>query len=226
MSTGYVELARVQQERWQWAYAANPLLNGSEPSRSAREAARMFAAAGIDDVLELGAGSGRDALHFARHGLSVHATDFSDAALDRLRHDARRDGLDDLVSATLHDVRDPLPPADGCVGAVYAHRLLGMALSRSELRALVGEIRRVLRPGGLLFYTVLHTGDAGYATGSPCGDELYEDLYDDEQGLAERYFNRALVDELAAGWALSDLRELTDGSPARSLWRVTQAKAS
>jgi SAM-dependent methyltransferase len=224
MSTGYVELARVQQERWQWAYANNPLLNGSEPSCTAREAARLFASAGIDDVLELGAGAGRDALHFARHGLSVHATDFSDAALDRLRHDARRAGLDDLVSATLHDVRDPLPPADGCVGAVYAHRLLGMALSRSELRSLVGEIRRVLRPGGLLVYTVLHTGDPCYATGSPCGDELYEDLYDDEQGLAERYFHRGLVDELAAGWELVDVEELTDGTPVRSMWRVIQAK--
>jgi SAM-dependent methyltransferase len=226
MSAGYVELARMQQERWQSVYARNPLLNGVEPSDSARRAAAVFAAAGIDDVLELGAGTGRDALHFARQGLSVHATDFCEAALDRLRRDARAAGLDDLVSATLHDVRDPLPPADGCVGAVYAHRLLGMALSRTELRSVVTEVRRVLRPGGLLAYTVLHTGDPGYATGTPRRDELGEGLYDDEHGLAERYFDRELVDELAAGWNLLEIEELTDGSPVRSMWRVTQAKVS
>src|SRR6266508_2818725 len=126
MSTGYIDIARAQQEHWQRSYQANPRLHGTDPSEPARWTAGRFAAAGIDDVLELGAGHGRDALFLARQGFSVHATDFSEAALDQLRLDAQHSGLDALVTATLHDVRDPLPPADATVGAVYAHLLPSM----------------------------------------------------------------------------------------------------
>lgn len=218
MRTGYVELARAQQELWQAAYADNPRLYGTEPSMAARYTARLFDAEGIDDVLELGAGQGRDALFFARQGFSVHATDFSEAALDQLRREARRAGLDDQVTAALHDIRDPLPPADATVGAVYANQVLSMALSRSELRNLVGEVRRVLRPGGLFVYTVPNLGDPRCGAGVPSGDDLYE--YD---GIAERFFDRELVAELAAGWRLDEIEELTDAPGRRRLWRVVQA---
>ncbi|MFE0173315.1 methyltransferase domain-containing protein [Streptomyces sp. NPDC059002] len=44
--------------------------------------------------------------------------------------------------------------------AVFAHMLLCMALSAKEIHAAVGEVRQVLRPGGIFVYTVRHTGDA------------------------------------------------------------------
>ena len=52
--------------------------------------------------------------------------------------------------------------------------LLCMALSTNEIRALVGEIARVLRPGGTFVYTVRHTGDAHYGAGTGHGDDIYE----------------------------------------------------
>lgn len=58
---------------------------GEQPSAPARHAARLFHDAGARDVLELGAGHGRDALHFAREGFTVHATDLSPADLQQFR---------------------------------------------------------------------------------------------------------------------------------------------
>jgi SAM-dependent methyltransferase len=222
METGTVELARAQQERWQMSYVMNPGLNGRDPSASAVRAADLFATDGIDDVLELGAGAGRDALYFAKKGISVQATDFSDAAVELLRLEAQRAGLSEQVTAALHDVRDRLPSADGRIGAVYAHRVLGMALSRDELGAVVGEIRRVLRPGGLLVYTVLNVSDGRQETGVKHGNELYGDGLFGDFGIAERYFDRELIDSLATGWAEHEVEELSDGMPERRLWRVVQ----
>ncbi len=219
MSTGYIDIARAQQEHWQRSYQANPRLHGTDPSEPARWTAGRFAAAGIDDVLELGAGHGRDALFLARQGFSVHATDFSEAALDQLRLDAQHSGLDALVTATLHDVRDPLPPADATVGAVYAHLLPSMALSTGELLALVGEVRRVLRPGGLFVYTAFHVGDAERAAGTDRGDGLV-----DFDGLTVRFLDRDLVERMAAGWGLDDVAEHAEPSSRRPLWRVSQSK--
>ncbi|MEU4193880.1 class I SAM-dependent methyltransferase [Kribbella sp. NPDC026611] len=219
MNTGHVELARAQQERWQAAYAKRPRLHGAEPSAAAHRAVEAFGAAGIDDVLELGAGHGRDALFLARQGFSVHATDFSDAALDQLRHEAQREGLDDRVTAALHDVRDPLPPADATVNAVFANLLLNMAFSQAELRSLVAEIHRVLCPGGVFVYAVWSTDD-------PCSQHWRRlaDGLSEHDGFVGRFFDEALVNELADQWRLDELTPYQEGP--RRMWRVTLAKDS
>ncbi|GAA0625746.1 class I SAM-dependent methyltransferase [Kribbella sandramycini] len=217
MNTGHVELARAQQDRWEAAYARHPQLHGSEPSEAARWAAEAFGAAGIDDVLELGAGHGRDALYLAAQGFSVHATDFSETALDQLRQHAQRAGLDDRVTAALHDVRDPLPPADATVNAVFANLLLNMAFSPAELRTLVGEVQRVLRPGGLFVYAVWSADDSCAGSWEAVDDGLSE-----HDGFVGRFFDRGLVDELSTGWQPVDITPYAE--PPRRLWRVAVAK--
>jgi SAM-dependent methyltransferase len=219
MNTGHVELARAQQERWQTAYERDPHLHGTEPSVAVRSAAEMFGAAGIDDVLELGAGHGRDALFLARQGFSVHATDFSESALHQLRLDAQRDGLDDRVTAALHDVRDPLPPRDATVNAVFANLLLNMAFTRAELWSLVAEVHRVLRPGGLFVYAVWSADD-------PCADHWprLEDGLAVHDGFAGRFFDEPLIHQLAERWNLVDATPYDEDRRPHRRWRVTLAK--
>lgn len=117
------------------------------------------------------------------------------------------------------DVRKALPLPDESVDAVYAHMLLCMALSTTEIRALVAEVRRVLRPGGVLFYTVRHTGDAHYGAGVDHGDDIYE-----HGGFAVHFFSRQLVDDLAADWKLRQVSEFEEGALPRRLWSVVQTR--
>lgn len=217
--TGHDELVRAQREHWQRTYGAHPGMYGDVPSAAARHAATVFGAAGAREVLELGAGHGRDTLHFARAGFTVHATDFSATGLEQLDRAAVSEGLADRVTTEVRDVRDPLALADATVDAVFAHMLLCMALSTKDIHALVGEIRRVLRPGGTFLYTVRHTGDAHYGAGAAHGDDTYE-----HGGFAVHFFNRRLVDDLAAGWHLVEVYAFEEGELPRRLWRVTQVK--
>ncbi|MFK4085803.1 class I SAM-dependent methyltransferase [Kribbella sp. NPDC020789] len=219
MNTGHVELARAQQERWESAYAGRLQLHGAEPSSAARWAAEAFGAAGIDDVLELGAGHGRDALFLARQGFSVHATDFSETALDQLRQQAQREGLDDRVTAALHDVRDPLPPADATVNAVFANLLLNMAFTPDELRGLIGEIHRVLRPGGRFVYAVWSADDPCAANWREVGDGLAE-----HDGFVGRFFGRDQLAELTADWQPAEITAYAEGPEPHRMWRVAVAK--
>jgi SAM-dependent methyltransferase len=215
---GVGALARSQQEHWEGTYDAHPGMYGDQPSEAARHATDVFRAAGVHDVLELGAGHGRDAVFFARGGFRVQATDFSATALDQLRATAAssRPAVD--VVTTVHDVRDPLPLSNASVDAVFAHMLLCMALSTAQIEALVGEVRRVLRPGGILVYTVRHTGDAHYGTGVAHGDDIFE-----QSGFAVHFFPRELVDRLADGWHLVEVHSFEEGDLPRRLWRVTQS---
>ncbi|OKI75020.1 class I SAM-dependent methyltransferase [Streptomyces sp. CB02414] len=211
------ELAEIQRRHWQDTYTAHPGMYGEQPSAPAVHAAGVFRAAGARDVLELGAGHGRDALYFARENFTVQATDFSATGLEQLRGAARTQGTAGQVTTAVHDVRDPLPLPDASVDAVFAHMLLCMALSTKEIHTAVAEIRRVLRPGGTFVYTVRHTGDAHYGTGTAHGDNIYE-----HGGFAVHFFDRALVDALADGWTLNEVHAFEEGDLPRRLWRITQ----
>jgi SAM-dependent methyltransferase len=206
-----------QREHWDTTYTAHPAMYGSQPSAAAVYAAKTFKTAGADRVLELGAGHGRDALFFAREGFAVHAVDFSDTGLQQLREAARASGMGERLTTTMHDVREPLPLPHASVDAVFAHMLLCMALSTKQIHALVGEVRRVLRRGGLFVYTVRHTGDAHYRAGIPRGDDIYE-----HGGFAVHFFTRDLVADLANGWTLIEVHTFEEGDLPRRLWRVTQ----
>jgi SAM-dependent methyltransferase len=192
---------------------------GMRPSEPGAWAATRFQARGVLRVLELGAGHGRDTVCLARHGFDVTALDFSAEGLGRVRAHADAVGLGDRVRTAVHDVRDPLPLPDGSVDAVYAHMLLCMALSTAEIRALVGEVRRVLVAGGLFVYTVRHTGDAHFGAGIPHGDDIWE-----HGGFAVHFFDHTLVDRLAVGWRMDEIYPFEEGELPRRLWRITQTR--
>ncbi|GAA1219529.1 class I SAM-dependent methyltransferase [Kitasatospora nipponensis] len=210
-------VAQAQREHWQRTYTAHPGMYGEEPSTPARHAAEVFRAAGAREVLELGAGHGRDALFLARSGFTVRATDFSAVGLGQLREAAQAADLAERVTTTVHDVRTALPLPGASVDAVFAHMLLCMALSTREIQAVVAEVRRVLRPSGTFVYTVRHTDDAHFGAGTDLGDDIWE-----HGGFGVHYFSRDLVETLADGWQLVEVQPFEEGALPRRLWRVTQ----
>lgn len=214
-----LELTDRQQQHWETTYQQHPHMYGMQPSGPAIYAAEQFRKTGVRTVLELGAGHGRDAHWFAHNGFTVTALDFSTEGLDRARAHGQATDLGDRIRTLTHDVRQPLPLAEASMDAVFAHMLLCMALSTREIHALVTEIRRVLRPGGSLVYTVRHTGDAHYGTGIDHGDDIHE-----HGGFAVHFFDRTLVDTLAEGWNLREIHPFEEGDLPRRLWRITQTR--
>ncbi len=210
---------RRQRDHWDQTFAAHPDMYGTEPSAPARAAAALFRAEGVATILELGAGQGRDALFFARQGFRVQALDFAADATAAIAERAAAARLATALTALPHDVREPLPVDAGAFDACYAHMLLCMALTTAEIERLVGEVRRVLRPGGLFVYTVRTTDDAHYRAGIARGDDLYE-----HSGFIVHFFSRALVERLATGWTLLDVTDVEEGELPRRLFRVTMRR--
>jgi SAM-dependent methyltransferase len=208
--------ANEQQEQWSATFAAHPGMYGEEQSVAAVAAADTFAAAGVTAVLELGPGQGRDTLYLARRGFHMDALDYAPEGLAEIEAKAGAAGLADRVTTALHDVRQRLPFADDSVEASYSHMLFCMALATPELDRLVGELRRVVRPEGLVVYTVRTTDDAHYGAGIAHGDDMYE-----QGGFVVHFFDRALIDRLAAGFTLLDVTEFSEGELPRRLAQVT-----
>ncbi len=211
--------ADEQREHWSATFAAHPEMYGDDPSEAAVAAADVFVAAGVATVVELGAGQGRDTLYLARRGFHVHALDYAPEGLQAIEAKAGAAGLADRVTVEMHDVRQRLSFGDAGVDASYSHMLLCMALTTPELDRLVAELRRVVRPGGLVVYTVRTTEDAHHGAGVAHGDDMYE-----HGGFVVHFFDRALIDRLAAGFTLVDVTEFTEGELPRRLARVTMRR--
>jgi SAM-dependent methyltransferase len=206
----------AQREHWQATFEANPDMYGTDPSQPGRYAAELFNREHVHEVLELGAGQGRDTLGFLRTGLQVTALDYAPQALANIHQAAAAAGLAERLVTLVHDVRQPLPLPDASVDAVYSHMLFNMALSTAQLVALAAEVRRVLHPGGLHVYTVRHIGDAHYGIGTDHGDGMFEN-----GGFIVHFFDRSLVDRLAVGYTMLDLTAFQEGDLPRRLWRIT-----
>jgi SAM-dependent methyltransferase len=110
-----------------------------------------------DHVLEIGAGPGRFTIELADLGASIVVTDISPVQL-RLNEEkvveARREHAVD--ARRLIDVRDLRQLADASFDAVVAYGgPLSYAFDRAE--AALGELMRVVRPGGVVLASVMAT---------------------------------------------------------------------
>jgi SAM-dependent methyltransferase len=126
-----------------------------DPDRSVLEVADRLQAEGVRRVYDLGCGVGRHAAALAGHGFAVVASDLSPTALRRCR--AALDGVGAPASLLESDMRR-LALADGSVEWVLAYHVLYHATA-DEMAASFGEIRRVLRPGGYLYVTLISAND-------------------------------------------------------------------
>jgi ubiquinone/menaquinone biosynthesis C-methylase UbiE len=103
-------------------------------------------------VLDCAAGIGTQLLGMAQHGHEVAGADLSAGALRRARIEARRIGVPAPLAVA--DMRR-LPYADAGFGVVVcADNAIAHLLDDGDLDRALGEMRRVLREGGLLVLTL------------------------------------------------------------------------
>ncbi len=167
---------------------------GLEPSEAAKYAKETFENQKVKtffsrkkiDILELGAGLGRDTTYFAANSnlIQVTALDYSSEAIKKINKKkidyysdpTMSDGRSaaDKITTKVWDVRNGLPYKDKSFDGCFSHMLYCMALTTSEIIKLNKEVYRVLKPGGINIFTVRHTGDGDYKKGKYHGEDLYE----------------------------------------------------
>lgn len=111
-------------------------------------------------VVELGAGTGADALFFLRKGHSVVALDISEFALKQLQENANKENFSKKlvvrkVDFGLHD----LPIKDASVDVVYSRISLNY-FDSDHTTKLFGDIYKILKPGGVSYLTFKSPDDS------------------------------------------------------------------
>ena len=73
-----------QAQQWENTFITRPETFGVTPSAAAIKAAETFNKESITNILELGAGQGRDTLFFAQEGFHIKVLDYSQTGIDNI----------------------------------------------------------------------------------------------------------------------------------------------
>ena len=140
------------------------------------------------EVLEIGCGSGVDAMEFARYGAVVTTTDITDNAVALTREIAEEAGLPVKVVQTS---ATKLPFPDNSFDCVYSY---GVLHHIPDINAALSEIQRVLRPGGTVMVMLYNRNSLLYAYSIIYRHGIEEGFltqeYRSEQELVSRYSER------------------------------------
>ena len=208
-----------QSQHWEKNFSNKPEMFGLEPSISAKKALNFLKEKKINNIIELGAGLGRDSIFFAKNNIKIQALDYSSSGIKIINDKIKKDNLSNYISTKLFDVREKLPFQDNSVDACYSHMLYCMALTIADLQKLNNEIHRILKPNGLNIYTVRHTNDGDYKNGKHIGEDLYEN-----DGFIVHYFSEEKVNSLLNGFKNIALEKFEEGTFPRKLFFIVNEK--
>lgn len=177
-------------------------------------------------VLDLGCGSGYDALALAEQGFTVSGCDISQHAIDHANQQAAAAGK------TIHyqqlDIAKPLPYPDGSFNAVVCNLTLHM-FSAGVAAEIVKEVGRCLAPAGLFLFHVNATEDLPYRSKlQPPVVPLGEDMFRLGTGQSMRFFSEQACRELLQGWVILTIKPVqmlrADGGVQKCAWRCIAQK--
>jgi len=215
------KILNQQSQHWEKNFSSKPEMFGLGPSFPAKQSVELFKEKNIKNIIELGAGLGRDTIFFAKNSINVKALDYSPSAIKIINKKAEKKNLSNLVSTKIFDIRKKLPFKDNSIEACFSHMLYCMALSSLQLNNLNDEILRVLKPNGINIYTVRHTEDGDYKNGIHRGEDLYEN-----EGFIIHFFSEEKIKSLSKGFNILKIEKFEEGSFPRKLFRVVLEKKS
>ena len=143
-----------------------------------------------DHVLDAGCGSGRNLIYLLNAGIDVWAVDANPHAIVEARELATRLAPDVLLDRFLQAPIESMPWPDGHFSVVLCSAVLHFATGHEQFAAMLREMWRVLRPGGMLFVRLASSigledrveARGGGRFGLPDGTERY---LVDEAGLLD-----------------------------------------
>ncbi|MFK7696930.1 class I SAM-dependent methyltransferase [Paenibacillus sp. HJGM_3] len=128
-------------------------------------------------LADLSCGNGRHMLFMLREGHVVAGTDSSTRNVESAQQLLTKHGFEPLIiQANLTNLPFENEQFDGLL---CEHML--MFLNQQELEQAIGELYRILKPGGKCFITVRNTNDTLFRTGNTLEDHTFIHFFTEEE---------------------------------------------
>lgn len=123
-----------------------------KPQEDMPRVTKLFKKAGAKKVLDLGCGTGRHLVYLAKQSFDVYGIDIAKHGIKIAKDWLKKEGL--KANLKIGDIYKKLPYKDNFFDAIISIRTLHHGKIK-DIRKLIKEMERILKPGGLIFITVL-----------------------------------------------------------------------
>lgn len=193
-----IEKSSAEIGYWNSAYL-NLNYFGSGPTKLAYKAADYIIEKNTKNILELGAGQGRDSLYFTKIGCNVTAVDYAENAIKSIREIASY--YNENIKPFVYDITKELPFKDNSFDCVYSN-LVFQFLNKQQLDEAIKEIHRILKPEGLFIASVKNYKDKYYSIGKKLDENSTE-----SKGIIRYFLNENETKELIKHFELLEFYE-------------------
>jgi len=164
----------------------------TEPQPDIPKISKLFKKQGVKKILDLGCGTGRHLVFFAKKGFDVYGIDIAKQGIEISRRWLKKEGL--KANLKISDVYKKLPYQDSFFDAIISIRVVNHG-KIEDIRKLIKEMERILKPKGLIFVTTIKSekskkGRWKYKQVAP---RTIIPLSGPEKGLPHYYFNKAII---------------------------------
>jgi len=190
------------------------------------EASSFFKDCGVQTILDLGCGMGRNSIYLAKEGFHVIGIDTSKSALKHAKTWSKTKALDNLIVLRASMTR--LPFISQTFHAVISVSVIHHATT-GEIKKTIEEIHTVLKENGLFLANLLSTKDYRYRK----GEELEEGTFRILEHFGEKqfeeihhFFSQKEIRTLLASFKNISLEQIQSGKKEQlhTYWKVTACK--
>jgi SAM-dependent methyltransferase len=150
-------------------------------------------------IIDLGCGGGNNTLYLINKGKTVIPCDFADSAIKQVKMI-----FPEITRAEQFDMLDGMPFTDGFTDIVVADLCLHYFTTEAT-HSILNEIKRILRPGGLLFARVNSVNDINHGAGK--GVQIERNLYLTKDNRYKRFFDEQDIAFFFHGWNIVNVNE-------------------
>jgi SAM-dependent methyltransferase len=148
------ETEHMEQNFWDELYEIDPEHFGTGESEFAIKCSEVMKKHGVNRVIDIGCGYGRDSIFFGAQGFSVFALDYSQKAISILKRKISATSLKKNIVPIQYDICKGIPLDDGYFDAVYSFLLFPIGFTEIKIEFIFSEIYRVLQHNGLFLACV------------------------------------------------------------------------
>ena len=162
-----------------------------EPHEDMRKLAQLFKKSNVKKILDLGCGSGRHTVFFAKLGFDVYGMDSSQSGLKQTKEWLQQsDQKATLIKASCYE---KFPYKDNFFDAIISVQVIHHA-KIEEIQFCVSEIERTLKPDGIAFITVPKTKKNKFRSKvKMIAPRTFVPLDGHEIGLPHYHFNKEIL---------------------------------
>lgn len=196
----------TKAKEWTWELVDDDIWE--QPSEDVYYYAERWKQKGFKSVLDLGCGIGRHTLLFAQRGFEVSGLDLSSFGVEKTGQRLRQHGL--TAELRVGDIHE-LPYADNSFDALLAYHVISHTDSIG-IRKILAELRRVVKPGGELFFTLCSKDSPSYSQGrfERIDGNTIMKVDGPEQHIPHFYSDESELPALLSGFSLVKLRHIKD----------------